>query len=67
MLNQVITHSGSTDLGRQFTNAVIKADSRGTRIIKEHKHSTRRIDLAVAAIVGPWYGRHPSNPLSSPR
>ena len=51
VLNQAITHSGNPDLGRHVTNAVIKADSRGTRIVKEHKHSTRRIDLAVSAIM----------------
>jgi phage terminase large subunit-like protein len=51
VLNQALTHSGNPDLGRHVTNAVVKADSRGTRIIKEHKHSTRRIDLAVAAVM----------------
>jgi phage terminase large subunit-like protein len=51
VLNQALTHSGNPDLGRHVTNAVVKADSRGTRIIKEHKHSTRRIDLAVSAIL----------------
>jgi phage terminase large subunit-like protein len=51
VLNQALTHSGNPDLARHVTNAVIKADSRGTRIIKEHKHSTRRIDLAVAAVM----------------
>jgi hypothetical protein len=29
--------------------AVVRNDSRGHRIVKEHKDSTRRIDLAVAA------------------
>ena len=28
-----------------------KADSRGTRIYKEHRNSQRRIDLAVAAVM----------------
>jgi phage terminase large subunit-like protein len=30
---------------------VVKNDSRGHRIVKEHKDSTRRIDLAVAAVM----------------
>ena len=51
VLNQALIHSGNPDLGRHVTNAVVKPDSRGTRIIKEHKHSTRRIDLAVSAIL----------------
>jgi hypothetical protein len=29
----------------------VKNDSRGHRIVKEHKDSTRRIDLAVAAVM----------------
>ena len=29
----------------------MRIDNRGTRIYKEHKHSTRRIDLAVCAIM----------------
>jgi phage terminase large subunit-like protein len=51
VLNRQITHSGDPDLGRHVGNATVKVDSRGTRITKEHKHSTRRIDLAVAAVM----------------
>jgi phage terminase large subunit-like protein len=51
VLNQTLTHSGNPDLTRHIGNAVVKVDSRGTRIHKEHKHSTRRIDLAVAAVM----------------
>jgi hypothetical protein len=29
----------------------VRVDSRGTRLAKEHKHSLRRIDLAVAAVM----------------
>jgi hypothetical protein len=32
-------------------HAVVRNDSRGHRIVKEHKDSTRRIDLAVAAVM----------------
>ena len=31
--------------------AAVRIDNRVTRIYKEHKHSTRRIDLAVYAIM----------------
>lgn len=51
VLNETLTHSGNPDLARHVGNAVVKVDSRGTRINKEHKHSTRRIDLAVAAVM----------------
>jgi phage terminase large subunit-like protein len=51
VLNRALTHSGNPDLARHVGNATVKVDSRGTRIQKEHKHSTRRIDLAVAAVM----------------
>ncbi len=51
VVNGTMTHSGDRALARHVGNAVLKADSRGTRIYKVHKHSTRRIDLAVAALM----------------
>jgi hypothetical protein len=44
-------HSGDPRLARHIGNAAVRTDNRGTRIYKEHKHSTRRIDLAVCAIM----------------
>jgi phage terminase large subunit-like protein len=46
-----VTHSGDPRLARHIGNATVRTDNRGTRIYKEHKHSTRRIDLAVCAIM----------------
>ena len=37
--------------GQHVANATVRTDTRGTRIAKETKHSTRRIDLAVCAIM----------------
>jgi phage terminase large subunit-like protein len=51
VMNRSLTHSGDPRLARHVGNAVLKADSRGTRIYKEHRNSTRRIDLAVAAVM----------------
>jgi phage terminase large subunit-like protein len=51
VMNQSLTHSGDPRLARHLDNAVLKADSRGTRIYKEHRHSQQRIDLAVAAVM----------------
>jgi phage terminase large subunit-like protein len=48
VVNGTVTHSGDPRLARHVPNATVRTDSRGTRIYKEHKHSTRRIDLAVA-------------------
>lgn len=46
-----MTHSGDEDLALHVSNAVLKTDSRGSRIVKDHKGSPRKIDLAVAAVM----------------
>jgi hypothetical protein len=45
VLNRALTHSGDPDLARHVGNAVVKNDSHGQRIVKEHRDSTRRIDF----------------------
>jgi len=52
VVNGQLTHSGDARLARHVGNAVARIDARGTRLAKEHKHSTRRIDLAVAMVMG---------------
>jgi len=51
VVNKQVTHSGDERLAKHVANCVLKADSRGTRLVKEHKHSRRHIDLAVAAVM----------------
>jgi phage terminase large subunit-like protein len=51
VMNHGLTHSGDARLARHISNTVLKTDSRGSRISKEHKHSSRKIDLAVAAVM----------------
>lgn len=46
-----LTHSGDPDLARHVGNCHVRTDRRGTRLAKEHKHSKRHIDLAVAALM----------------
>jgi phage terminase large subunit-like protein len=46
-----LTHDGSPALARHIANAILKADSRGARLAKEHKDSKRRIDAAVSAVM----------------
>jgi phage terminase large subunit-like protein len=46
-----LTHSGDPRLARHISNAIAKAEARGVRLVKEHKKSTRRIDLAIAAVM----------------
>ncbi len=51
VVNHTITHSGDPRLARHVADAVLKVDSRGSRVQKEQKHSRRRVDLAVATIM----------------
>jgi phage terminase large subunit-like protein len=51
VMNGQLTHDGDERLVKHIANAIVKIDSRGPRITKDHKDSTRHIDLAVAAIL----------------
>jgi phage terminase large subunit-like protein len=51
VMHRTLAHSGDPRLARHLANAVLKVDSRGQRITKDHKHSGRKIDLAVAMIM----------------
>lgn len=46
-----LTHDGDPRLARHVANAILKADSRGARLAKEHKDSTRRIDAAICMVM----------------
>lgn len=50
VVNGVLTHSGDPALVRHVSNAVVKIDRLGPRIVKEQRGSPRHIDLAVAAV-----------------
>lgn len=49
VLTSQMTHDGDERLNRHIANCVVKIDSRGPRITKDHKDSARKIDIAVAA------------------
>lgn len=51
VVNRQLTHSGDPRLARHMSNCVLKVSQRGSRIYKETKTSTRKIDLAVAAVM----------------
>jgi phage terminase large subunit-like protein len=51
VVNQALTHDGDPRLARHVANAVLKVDARGSRLSKIAKHSERKIDLAVAAVM----------------
>lgn len=49
--NAGLTHDGDARLLRHTANCIVKTDSRGQRISKDHKDSARHIDLTVAAVI----------------
>jgi phage terminase large subunit-like protein len=51
VVDRLLTQDGSAALARHVGNAILKEDSRGGRLSKEHKDSRRRIDAAVAAVM----------------
>lgn len=46
-----VLHDGDPLLARHLSNAVVKKDNLGVRIVKENRASSRRIDAAVAAVI----------------
>jgi phage terminase large subunit-like protein len=46
-----LKHDGDPLLARHLSNAVVKTDNLGVRIVKENRASSRRIDAAVAAVI----------------
>jgi phage terminase large subunit-like protein len=46
-----LKHDGNGLLARHLSNAVVKSDNMGVRIVKENRASARRIDAAVAAVM----------------
>jgi len=42
---------GNGLIARHISNAVVKTDRLGPRIVKEHRGSPRKIDAAVASII----------------
>lgn len=51
VVNGALSHDGDPRLARHVGNAVLREDARGARIAKPDRHSKRRIDLAVAALM----------------
>jgi phage terminase large subunit-like protein len=51
VVDRLRSHDGSSGLARHVGNAVLKEDSRGARLAKEHKENRRRIDAATAAVM----------------
>lgn len=51
VVNKRLTHDGNERLAHHIANAIVRIDSRGPRITKDHKDSERHIDLAVCGVI----------------
>lgn len=51
VVNKQITHNGDPQLARHIGNATLRVDQRGSRLAKEKRGSSKRIDLAVASVM----------------
>ena len=51
VVDKRLKHDGDPLLARHLSNAVVKVDNLGPRIVKENRNSSRRIDAAVAAVI----------------
>ena len=51
IVNQTVSHDGDPRLARHIANAVVKETPEGAYITKEHRGSSRKIDLATAAVI----------------
>lgn len=51
VVDKRLKHDGNPLLARHLSNAVVKVDNLGPRIVKENRNSARRIDAAVAAVI----------------
>lgn len=51
VVDKKLKHDGDPILARHLSNAVVKTDNLGVRIVKENRASSRRIDAAVAAVI----------------
>lgn len=49
--NAHLEHNGDARLARHVANCTLKVDSRGARLAKDYKNSTRKIDAAVTAVM----------------
>ena len=51
VVNDQVQHDGNPSLARHLDNCAVKRDQRGARLTKETRFTSRKIDLAVAAVM----------------
>lgn len=50
VLDRSLTHDGSPALARHLSSMFLKIDQQGARPVKEHRQSSRHIDLGICAV-----------------
>ena len=51
VMEKKLVHDGNPALSRHLDNCVLRVDSKGVRVTKEHAHSRKKIDNAIAFII----------------
>ena len=63
VVTQALTHDGDPRLARHLASAKLRETPGGAYIVKDHRNSPRKIDLAVAAVIAleraAWHTAHP--------
>jgi phage terminase large subunit-like protein len=64
---ETLTHDGDGAMSRHLDNCSVKIDRFGPRIVKEHRGSPRKIDLAVCAVMAYDRARFHAQAPSAPK
>jgi phage terminase large subunit-like protein len=67
VVQETLTHSGDAAMSRHLDNCSVKIDRFGPRVVKEHRGSARKIDLAVCGIMAYDRARYHAQSPASPK
>jgi phage terminase large subunit-like protein len=64
---ETVSHGGDAAMSRHLDNCSVKIDRFGPRIVKEHRGSPRKIDLAVCAVMAYDRARYHAQAPAAPK
>jgi phage terminase large subunit-like protein len=67
VMQDTLSHNGDPAMSRHLDNCSVKIDRFGPRIVKEHRGSARKIDLAVCAVMAYDRARYHAQAPAAPR